>query len=94
MVWVTTEKDLVTYMDSRRTAVSKSSVKNPLEWARRMFAKRHGPVEMSHLANRILSIAVVVTVLLFLLLFYIFSSSLEQLLNQNALHTIEKTPTS
>jgi hypothetical protein len=89
VVWVTTEKDLQAYMNNKRTGVARGVAKTPLEWAKRMFAKRYGALEVPHLTNRILSIAVVVTIVLFLLLFYIFSSSLEQRLNQNALHTIE-----
>jgi hypothetical protein len=93
VVWVTTEKDLRAYMDTKRSAVSRSEKQSLLEWLKRIFSKRHGPVEVPHLANRILSVAVGVTIALFLLLFYIFSSSLEQRLNQNALHTIETTHT-
>jgi hypothetical protein len=93
VVWVTTEKDLLAYMDNKRTATGRSVAKNSIEWARKIFMRRYGSLGVPHLANRILSVAVVITIILFLLLFYIFSSSVEQRLNQNALHTIETTRT-
>jgi hypothetical protein len=93
VVWVTTEKDLLTYMESKRTGVGRASPKSLREWLKQLFSKRYGAIEVPHLANRILTVATVVAVALFLLLFYIFSSSVEQRLNQNALHTVETTRT-
>lgn len=93
-VWMTTEEDLRSYLENKGTSTNGVAEKSgPAEWAKRAFSKRKSAIEAPRLAIRALYATVVVAVLLFLLLFYVFSSSVEQRLNEQAMQTVEASTT-
>lgn len=91
VAWMTTEEDLRAYMQTKRSAANRAS-QDATGWLRRS-RKRANSIETPRLAIRVLYVAGAIAVCLFLLLFYIFSSSLEHRLDQRALQTAEAANT-
>lgn len=88
LVWMTTEEDLRSYMETKRTQATEGAEAG-VPWSKRLFPGKKGSVEVPRAAIRALYAAIALAVFLFLLLFYIFSSSVEHRLDQRALERVE-----
>lgn len=93
VVWMTTEEDLRSYMERKRTMMAAGTKEAPVAWTKRLLARGRHSVETPRFAIRVLYGAMIAAVLLFLLLFYVFSSSIEQHMSEQAMQAIEASST-
>jgi hypothetical protein len=84
VVWMTSEEDLREYMDKKKSGV----VGQASLWDN-YTAKLRREVEAPRLAIHALYLATCLFLFLFLILFYIFSSSLDHWLDKKAIERIE-----
>ena len=87
IVWMTTENDLRAYMEAKKSgAGDRPQASGFLERYTRSWRRE---LEAPRLAIHVLYLSICLALVLFLLLFYIFSSSLEHRLDRNALERFE-----
>ena len=90
VAWVTTERAVLEYMrekdSERKSSSSWSTVREPL---RRLSLQVRYEMQFAKVFKTVLYIAVMLSVGLSLVLFYIFSTSLEHRLNQQAIEKLE-----
>lgn len=85
VVWMTTEADLLAYMEKKKGTPESAETQSRFERILRYFRD----VELTQLMMPLLYAAAGFSVCLFLFLFYIFSSSLDHRLDQHAIEQLE-----
>ncbi len=94
VAWMTTEEALQEYMQKKRGGKIQSSWQNAAISAIRSIPHRvRRQFEMPKLFTKALYGVVILSVCFLLLLFYIFSTSLERELNQNAIEKAQSAKT-
>jgi len=86
VAWMTTEEALKEYMNKKSAGKQSSSHEERFTiYLRNLIAKMRRQFEMPRLLTKLLYAVIAITVCFLLLLFYIFSASLERELNQKAM---------
>ena len=91
VAWMTTEEDLRAYMDKRRRAAGKEAgEKSVWSYGKSLAAALGRKLQPARLLPGVLYVLLGLSVLVFLVLFYVFSSSLEHKLDQRAIEKLDQ----
>ena len=88
VAWVTTEEDLKSYMEHKQVGASIKTAGRAGERKGSISGKKRS-FEVPRIATQVLYATAAATVVLFLVLFFIFSSSVEHRLNEAAIQQSE-----